>query len=312
MPLNAQIQAIIDAAGAARPADVAPIDFTTISGADFRATFVPPAPSAAPVVLPRVEDLMIAGSRGPMAVRLYYPWGDGPFPITLYFHGSAFVVGSPDLTDGITRTLARDAGTLVVSVDYSLAPEAPFPAAVDDAHAALAWVHDQAGEIGGIATRIAVAGDSAGGTIAAVLAQESRHGGPPVRHQLLFYPVLDCAFDTPSYQANAEDPFLSRNMMRWAWRQYLPDPGLAAQVRASPLRQTDLAGVPPATIFTAEYDVLRDEGEAYAAALEKAGVAVTLKRWPGQVHAFLLMQGAVDDADIALGEAAAALRRALA
>lgn len=307
MPLHPQVQAVIDAAGAA-----APIDYATITGAQLRARFVPPSPSAPPVVLPKVEDRMIPGSRGPMAVRLYTPEGAGPFPITLYFHGSAFVLGSPDLTDGLCRTLARDGETLIVSVDYSLAPEAPFPAAIEDAHAALRWVHDHAGAMGGDATRIAVAGDSAGGNIAAVLAQETRRDGPPVRHQLLFYPVLDCAFDTPSYEANAGDPFLSRDMMRWAWRQYLPDPAVARDPRASPLRQTDLGNIPSATIFTAEYDVLRDEAEAYAAALAKAGVAVTLKRWPGQVHAFLLMQGDIDDADIALKEAAKALRAALA
>ncbi|MBN8944284.1 MAG: alpha/beta hydrolase [Rhizobiales bacterium] len=307
MPLHPQVQAVIDAAAAA-----APIDFTTITAAELRARFVPPSPSAAPVALPKVEDRMIAGSRGPMAVRLYTPEGRGPFPITLYFHGSAFVLGSPDLTDSLCRTLARDSGTLIVSVDYSLAPEAPFPAAIEDAHAALRWAHDQAEAIGGIASRIAVAGDSAGGNIAAALAQASRHGGPPVRHQLLFYPVLDCAFDTPSYEANADDPFLSRDLMRWAWRQYLPDPALARDARASPLRESDLRNIPSATIFTAEYDVLRDEAETYAAALAEAGVPVTLKRWPGQVHAFLLMQGDIDDADIALKEAAAALRAALA
>jgi acetyl esterase len=307
MPLHPQIQALI---AKAEPQE--PIDFATISAAALRQRFTPPTPSAAPAAIASVEDRMIPGSRGPMLVRLYRPEGAGPLPITLYFHGSAFVLASPDLTDGICRTLAREAGTLVVSVGYSLAPEAPFPAAVHDARAALDWVAAHAGAIGGDPARVAVAGDSAGGNLAAVLAQEARRAGLSIAHQLLFYPVLDHTFETPSYRANAEDPFLSRDMMRWASRQYLPDPVMAEDVRASPLRATDLAGLAPATIFTAEYDVLRDEGEAYATALARAGVPVRLKRWAGQVHAFLLMQGDVDDADIALKEAAGALSAAFA
>ena len=307
MILHPQVQALIDTM-ANGPA----LDFSTLDAAEFRAAFDVPAPSAPGVTLAHVEDRIIEADTGPLGVRLYYPHGDGPFPITLYFHGSAFVVGSPDTTDGICRTLAKNAHTLVISVDYRLAPEAPFPAAVNDACAALHWVHAHAIELRGIASRIAVGGDSAGGNIAAVLAQQARQDGPQVCHQLLLYPVLDCSFETESYKAYASAHFLGAEMMRWAWRQYLPDPRMAQDVRASPLRETDLAGVASATIFTAEYDILRDEAETYALALRDAGVAVHLKRWPGQVHAFMLMQGVLDDADTALMEAAEALRCAFA
>lgn len=304
MPLHAQTATMLQ-----RLATGPELDFATLDVAAFRAAFVPPSPCARTEIGPIVEHL-IAGAAGPMRLRTYAPRGAGPFPITLYFHGGGFVIGDPDTTDGICRSLAHHGGTLVVSVDYRLAPEAPFPCAIEDAHAALCWVHAHAPALNGMASAIAVAGDSSGGNLAVVLAQMSRARGPEVCHQLLLYPVLDCRFDTPSYRTFAKGYFLTEAMMRWYWRQYLPDGASADDIRVSPARNTALAGLPSATIVTAEYDVLRDEAESYARALSEAGIAVTLRRWEGQIHGFLLMEGDIDDAASALQHAGESLRRA--
>ncbi|WP_266159824.1 alpha/beta hydrolase [Dyella silvatica] len=307
MPLNAQARAFVDAFEAL-PA----VDFSTISAADFRTAFAAPIAEASGDEVERVEDRLIDTAAGPLRLRLYIPAGTGRLPVTLYFFGSGFVIGSLEWTDHICRALANRAGSLVVSVDYRLAPEAPFPAAVEDALSALHWVHGHIAEWGGDAQRLAVAGDSSGGNLAAVLAQLARAEGIGLRHQLLLYPPLDAAADTPSYRELATGYGFTAAWMLWYWRQYLPDARSAQDVRASPLRQTDLRGLPSATIFTAECDILRDEAEAYANALQAAGVAVELTRWPGQIHGFILMQGLLDDAELALNAAAAALRRAFA
>lgn len=306
MPLNSQARAFVDAFEA-----LPPVDFSTISAADFRTAFAVPTAAIGDEVA-RVEDHLIDTDVGPLRLRLYIPEGAGPLPVTLYFFGSGFVIGSLELTDHICRALARRAGSLVVSVDYRLAPESPFPAAVDDALDALHWVRRHIGHWGGDAQRIAVAGDSSGGNLAAVLAQLARAEGIALCHQLLFYPPMDAAADTPSYRELATGYGFTAAWMQWYWRQYLPDPASARDVRASPLRQKDLHGLPSATIFTAECDILRDEGEAYAHALEEAGVAVELTRWPGQIHGFVLMLGLMDDAETALDAAAVALRHAFA
>ncbi len=306
MPLHPQTQAFVEALDAQ-----APIDFEHIDAPTLRAALVMPEPVAVDPVA-RIEDRSIDGAGGPLRLRLYVPEGAGPWPVTLYFYGGGFVAGRPEQSDHICRALARRAGTLVVSVDYRVAPEAPFPAAVEDALTALCWLRDHAGELGGDATRVAVAGDSAGGNLAAVLAQQARHHGIHLRHQLLFYPPLDAAMDTASWRELATGYGFTAALMRWYWRQYLPGLADAGDARASPLRERDLRGLPAATVFTAEYDLLRDEAEAYARALQAAGVPVALRRWPGQIHGFLLLAGLIDDAEPALEAAAAALRRALA
>jgi acetyl esterase len=307
MPVHPQAQAMIDAF-AEGPA----LDYATLTVAEFRAAFDVPAPAAIGRNLARIENRTISGAAGPMAVCLYYPEGAGPFPMTLYCHGGGFVIGSPETTDGICRTLAAGANSLIISPDYRLAPEAPFPAGLDDCWAALRWAHGHADEIGGIAARMAIAGDSSGGNFAAVIAQMSRDRGPFLSHQLLLYPVLDRNYETRSYLEFERGYFLTAEMMRWFWKQYLPNDETAVDWRASPLHQTDLANLPSATILTAEYDVLRDEAELYALRLRDAGVPTALKRWTGQIHGFLLQQGAIDDADSALCEAAVALRSAFA
>jgi len=305
MPLHAQIATLLQRLGTAPE-----LDFENLDVATFRAAFRVPAPSGPRTEIGAIAEHVIDGAAGPMRLRAYSPQGAGPFPITLYFHGAGFVIGDPDTTDSICRSLALHGHTVVVSVDYRLAPEAPFPCALEDARAALCWAHAHAEALNGMGAAIAVAGDSSGGNLAAVLAQMARAGGPEVCHQLLLYPVLDCRFDTASYRGFAKGYFLTEAMMRWYWRQYLPHGASADDVRVSPARSTKLAGLPSATIVTAEYDVLRDEAETYARALHEAGVSVVLRRWEGQVHGFLLMEGAVDDAALALQYAGESLRRA--
>jgi acetyl esterase len=245
--------------------------------------------------------------------RFGYPRmeADGPFPMTLYIHGGGFVIGTPETTDGICRTLAAGAQSLIVSPDYRLAPEVSFPAGLEDCWVALQWAINNAGALGGIAERIAVAGDSSGGNFAAIIAQMAHDCGLALQHQLLLYPVLDHNFETPSYADFARGYFLTSEMMQWFWRQYLPADADDNDWRISPLRQEILEGLPAATIITAEYDVLRDEAETFACRLILSGVHTAVRRYQGQIQGFLLQQGTIDDADAALYAAAEALRLAL-
>jgi acetyl esterase len=304
MTLDPHAQALLDAF-AAMPAP----DYATLTAAQWRASMEGPSMFAPGDAVAAVENREIPGPGGPLRLRLYRD-APGILPITVYFHGGGFVAGSLDSHDNICRCLARRAASLVIAVDYRLAPEAPFPAAVKDACAALAWAHRNARELGGDASRIAVAGDSAGGNLAAVAAQHWRDHGPALCHQLLLYPVTDWRADTESYRNFAKGYFLSWELMNWFTRQYLPEPRMADDLRASPLRARDLSGLAPATVITAEYDPLRDEGEAYAQAMREAGVAVALRRWPGMIHGFASMLGVLPAAEAALDLAAQALRQA--
>ncbi|TXH05958.1 MAG: alpha/beta hydrolase [Nevskiaceae bacterium] len=307
MPLHPQAQALVNAMAAMPPLDPAALPLPALRAAMNASGAYAPGDAVA-----RIEERVIDGPGGPLRLRLFVPEASGPWPVTLFFHGGGFVVCNLDTHDNLCRCLAQRAGTLVVSVDYRLAPEAKFPAAVDDACAALRWVHAHAATLGGDATRLAVAGDSAGGNLAAVAAQWAPAQGITLAHQLLLYPVTDAGMHTASYRAFAEGYVLSATMMRWFFEQYLPGPQSVDDARASPLRARSLAGLAPATVFTAEYDPLCDEGEAYAEALRAAGVDTQLHRWPGQIHGFISMLGALDDADRALTAAAAALRRRFA
>jgi acetyl esterase len=307
MALCTQTQALLDA-----NASGTALDYSDLSIDAFRRHFVVPVPAALPDAVAAVDDIEIAGPGGAMRLRVYRPDGVRPWPITLYFHGGGFVVGDVATTDHLCRTLCACAQTVVVSVDYRLAPEAPFPAALDDAIAASEWVADHAARLGGLAHRIAVAGDSSGGNLAAVVAQLSATRVPRVHHQLLLYPVLDAAFDTASYRAYASGYFLTRQMMQWFWQQYLPHGADWRDPLACPLSRADLRGTPPATIVVAGCDVLRSEAEHYAQRLQQAGVRADVQLWQGQIHGFLLLQGVLDDADRALATAALALRRAFA
>jgi acetyl esterase len=230
----------------------------------------------------------------------------------VFFHGSGFVLCSLNTHDGMCRNLCAGADCLVVSVDYRLAPEHKFPAAVDDCVFATRWVADHATDLNGDAARLGIAGDSAGGNIAAATALRLRdEGGPPLCGQLLLYPVTDYHTPgTPSYEANAEGYGLTRDTMKWFWNHYLTDPSGASNPYAAPLRARDLSGLPPALVITAEYDPLRDEGERYAERLREAGVRAAWLRYDGMNHGFLFWVGLVDKAGDAMAEACAWLRDA--
>jgi acetyl esterase len=248
---------------------------------------------------------------GPVRVRIYEPpRGADGLPVLVYFHGGGWVVGSLDTHDGVCRALAARTPCLVVSVDYRLAPENRFPAALEDAWAATVWVAEHAALIGGDPGRLAVGGDSAGGNLAAAVALRARDQGLELATQLLVYPVLDADLDRPSYLENASGYFLTRDAMRWYWDHYVGPDGDPFDPQASPLRAADLGGVAPAFVLTVENDPLRDEGEAYARRLEESGVPVTLSRYSGVVHGFIRMPGVIARGNAALDECAAALRAA--
>ena len=254
------------------------------------------------------EDREIPGPQSPVRVRLYRPAPAAVLPVVVFFHGGGWVMGSIETHDGYCRQLACKSGWAVASVDYRLAPEHKFPAGLEDAFAATRWVADHAAEIGVDQRRIAVAGDSAGGNLAAAVALLARdRGGPPLAFQLLMYPVLDHRFDTPSYMENASGYHLTRAAMIWSWQHYLNRPRDGDLPYASPLRGGNLSGLPAALVMTAEYDPLRDEGEAYARRLRAAGVPVTLKRYDGLIHGFARRTNVLDRARDALQDVADAL-----
>jgi acetyl esterase len=258
--------------------------------------------------LVEVRDLAVPGPAADIPVRVYRPEAPGPLPILVWLHGGGWAMGSIDTYDAPVRALARAAGALVVSVDYRLAPEHPFPAAVDDSLAAVRWTAAHAGELGGDAARVAVAGDSAGGNLAAVVARRLR-GELDLRLQALIYPVCDAGLDTSSYAEFGERWGLTAAGMERFWRLYL-DGADGADPDASPLRDADLAGAAPAYVLIADHDVLRDEALAYAAALEQAGVPVTVRTFEGTIHGFFRWTAATEVAGRAIDEVGAALREA--
>lgn len=235
-----------------------------------------------------VRDLTIEGPGGRLPLRIYTPVGTGPFPILMYFHGGGFVVGDLDTFDSLCRETSAGAGVVVVSVDYRCAPEHPFPAAPDDCHAATRWAAAHAPELNGDASRIGVSGDSAGGNLAAVTALRCRdEGGPAIKAQLLVYPVCDAdPAAYPSMRDNAEGYLLSAADMGWFVGHYVKDPAALASPKLLPMRAATHAGLPPALVITAEFDPLRDEGNAYAARLIAAGVPVEARCYSGTIHGF--------------------------
>jgi acetyl esterase len=254
------------------------------------------------------EDRTLPGPAGPIPVRVYRP-GDEPAPLFLYFHGGGWVLGGLNTHHGVCATLAQLSGCVVCSVDYRLAPEHRFPAALDDAWATVERAAEHADELGTLPGDLAVGGDSAGGNLAAICALRARDAGIPIALQLLVYPATDADLDTSTYREFADGYWLTARSMHWFWDHYLPD-GDRFVPDASPLRAPDLTGVAPALVITAEFDPLRDEGEAYARRLEEADVPVTLSRYNGMIHGFFRMPGVIDRAGDALSEAAAALRNA--
>jgi acetyl esterase len=283
-------------------------DLTPAEARNLQLTAPPPVPTP----VGDVENRTIPGPDEDLDVRIYWPSGPQQSGGLVFFHGGGWVIGDLDSHDETCRRLCQGGGVRVVAVHYRRAPETTFPGAVEDCYAATAWVAAHAGELGIDASRLAVGGDSAGGNLAAAVALMARdRGGPELRFQLLIYPVTAADFETPSYRDNGEGYLLSRRGMQWFWDQYVPDPDQRREPYAAPLAAESLAGLPAALVLTAEFDPLRDEGEAYAAALSKAGVPVTLTRYDGLIHGFFGMQDAVAAARPALDETASALRHHL-
>jgi acetyl esterase len=289
---------VLDAAEARRILKEAPLDAVT------------------PPDIAVVENRTIPGPDGApdIPVRVYRPRLDGdPLPVVVFFHGGGWTLCDLDTHEVTCRNMANATDALVISVDYRLAPEHRFPAAAEDAYAATSWAYNHATELGGDPTRLAVAGDSAGGNLAAAVPLMARdRGGPPIVFQLLVYPALERSFDTASYRDNAEGYFLTAVQMHWFWDQYVgDDDDAAAHPYAAPLRAASLQGLPPAHIVTAEYDPLRDEGEAYGRRLAEAGVPADVRRYDGMFHGFFSVD-VLDGARQASAEAHAALTKALA
>jgi acetyl esterase len=255
-----------------------------------------------------VSHQLIPGPDGDLLARIYKPRGRGPFPVLVYFHGGGWVIATLGTYDASCRALTNAANCIVVSVAYRQAPEHKFPAAAEDAYAATQWVMANAAQIGGNPSRVAIGGESAGGNLAAVtcLMARDRGGKLPV-HQMLIYPVTNYAFDTPSYQENANAKPLNKAMMQWFWGHYLNDESEGSNPYASPLRG-DLRGLPPATVITADIDPLRSEGQAYAQQLQEAGVRVRATNYTNVTHEFFGTGAVVSKAKQAVSEAATGLR----
>jgi acetyl esterase len=260
----------------------------------------------------KVENRAIPGPGGDIPIRIYTP-SVAPNGILVFYHGGGWVVGDLESHDYVCRALTNAAGCTVVAVDYRLAPEHKFPAGPEDCYAAANWVAHNAALLGSDDGHVAVGGDSAGGNLAAVVALMGRdRGGPKLRHQMMIYPAIDAAMDTASQKEFTQDGYvLSRLDMEWFWGHYLAKPGDGDNPYASPNRARDLRGLPPAHIITAEFDPLRDEGEAYAELLKKAGNRVKLKRYAGVVHGFVSLAAVIDQGKTGTRELAEELKASL-
>jgi acetyl esterase len=290
--------------------------YETLSPADAREAYLASRRALQPDPDPvaAVADLQAQGPAGPIPLRLYRGVGaeDGrPQPALVYFHGGGWVIGDLESHDQVCRAIANAARAIVVAVDYRLAPEHKFPAAVDDAIAATRWIAGNAQSLGIDAGRLAVGGDSAGGNLAAVVSLDARdRGGPPLAFQLLVYPGTDMGMDRPSHARFAEQLPLRQSTMRWFIDHYLRSPADVADWRASPLRAPSFRGLPAALVVTAGFDPLSDEGEAYARALSDAGVPVVHQRFGGQIHGFLNMGRIIADSHRLVSLAGNTLQRA--
>jgi acetyl esterase len=249
-----------------------------------------------------VDDHLADGPHGQIPVRVYRPSPDAGLPVVVYFHGGGFVSGGIEPWDRLCRRIAKASNAVVVSVDYRLAPEFRFPVPLDDCHAALVWAVAHAAEISADGTRVAVAGDSAGGNLAAAVTLRARVEGPPIRAQVLVYPVIDPACDTPSMDENGEGYLLTASGMREMWAWYLGPDGDPNDPFAAVTRAPDYSDLPPALVITAEYDPLRDEGEVYARHLDGFDVDTKLIRYDGMLHGFINLRELVPESDEAVNE----------
>ena len=264
-----------------------------------------------PIQLQSIVNTQIPGPNGKIPVRIYTPEGKGSFPILVYYHGGGWSIGTLDLYDPTCRFLSKEAGVLVVAVDYRLAPEHKFPQPLQDCYAALQWTVEHASELHGEKNRIAVGGDSAGGNLAAAVALMARdQNGPKIAYQILIFPVIDNNFDTRSYQEFGKNHFVTRNQMIYYWNQYLNNPDEANNPYVAPGKAKNLTRLPPALVVLADFDPLYDEGDSYAKRLQQAGVPVTLLTYPS-FHGFTLMYNQLDLGQKAMHEIAQHLKNAL-
>lgn len=252
-----------------------------------------------------VENRTVSLGGYDIPLRIYTPEGEGPHSLMVFFHGGGWVICSLDTHDSTCRALANACASVVVSVDYRMAPEDKYPAAVEDCFEATLWAQHNASSLNADAGQLVIAGDSAGGNLVAavgLMARDKNKAGEPapdIKYQVPMYPVTHHNFNTDSYRDNAEGYYLTTNMMRWFWGHYLPNDAAGQESYASPL-VADLAGLPPSLVITAEYDPLRDEGEAFAAALRSAGSEAELIRYDGQIHGFIGMADLIDDGRAAI------------
>jgi acetyl esterase len=313
MPLHPQAQAVLDSMAAAGfpSLDTLSLDESRQAIESIRSFMVPVEDVVS------IEDLPFPGPEGEIGLRIYRPEGEGLLPTVFYFHGGGFSTGSTDLVDPICRLLANRSGCMVISVDYRLAPEHPYPAAVTDAYVAISWVGAYGEGFGVDTGRLAVVGDSAGAAIATaacMLIRDKSVGEPEIKLQYLLCPVTDLvSFETPSYQEFGEGYLLTTAMMRRCKEYYLTgrEEGTHYEPYCSPVREQNLANLPPAIIITAEYDVLRDEGEAYGQLLMVNGVMSEVRRAEGMIHNFFWFGGAIDRGREILEEVATDLRKVL-
>jgi acetyl esterase len=274
--------------------------------ASFRALWSP-SMTGAPVEVAGVEDRTLDTDAGAVRVRVFTPEADGPVPIMMYFHGGGYVKGGLDETDAFCRRLARTTGNVVVSVEYRLAPEHPYPAALDDAYHSSLWAYENAETLGGTRVSFSMCGESAGGNLAAVVCLLARSGEKiEISRQVLLQPVVDFTLSFPSIEMPASECLVPREDLAWYYEEYYD--GDIRDFRVSPIFADDLSGLPPALIITAEHDTLRDEGEAYADRLRSSGVPTEYSCYSGMIHGFLQLAGLVDEAQQAIDEIAAFTR----
>jgi len=303
MPVTAATQAILDLGVGVPP-------FNGLSREQAREAMAALRPEGQPEPVAQVREVVIPGPAGDIPARSYQPTDDpSDIPTVVYLHGGGWVSGDLDSHDALCRALCNRAGMSVLSAHYRLAPEAKYPAAAEDAYAAVAWINSIYDQQGGRSHRIAVAGDSAGANLAAVVSQMARdRGGPQIDAQILIYPVTNFNFETESYKQNGVDFGLSEAVMRSCWDLYLNDDSEGVQPYASPLQAANLSNLPRALTITAEYDPLRDEGEAYACALSAAGVQSSCTRYDGVIHGFVSAFEAVPEGSQAINQIATELR----
>jgi acetyl esterase len=292
-------------------AGLPPFEHMTVPQARNAAQGFVPLQGAPDDVASVVEDSVPTAS-GDIPIRIITPLGEGPFPVIVYFHGGGWVIGDIDVVDAPLRNLAARTSSVVVAVGYRRAPEHRSPAALDDCYAATKWVSNNGALLNADPSRLVVAGDSAGGNLAAGVALTARdHGGPAIAAQILIYPVTDFDFTRPSYEENAVGKLLTPASMQWFWAHYLGAAELTDSPYAAPNRVPDLSGLPAAFVATADCDVLRDEGEAYATRLQSAGVFTQSVRYDGLIHGFFWALGALPSGAVIYDDIAAFLKTSL-